>query len=440
MKGKILLAVLLGMAATAFAQKVTPRLLAGPRLGYVTFMEARIWAMTTPGAVCELQYYEITKPKRIFTATQKIKNKEQGICEFICEIEPGKKYNYDLYLNHKRAAGDSLCHFQSPALWRWRTPPPNFSIAFGSCNYLNERIYDRPGKPYGDTDTRIFNNIAAKNPNLFFWLGDNIYLREPDWGSETGIYHRYKQFVQDTALNKLFKRCPNYAIWDDHDFGPNDANGSFANKNLTLKAFNEFWENPPLVFSEGCNASWFEYNDAQCFLLDNRFSRVADSADASYSILGRRQVDWLKQALIFAPKNDFKIICIGGQFLSSAAVFENYANWKKERQEILDWIDKNKIKNVIFLTGDRHFAELSLLTTPSGVSVYDFTASPLTSSNHSPSKNEINSNRVEGTLYDKNRNFGMIQFSSVEGGKRKAEFVLFDKNGTEIWRKAFIAE
>lgn len=440
MKGKIILAVLLGIAATSFAQKTTHQLLAGPRLGYVTFMEARVWAMTTPDAPCELKYYAVNSPKRILTAMKKIKNKEQGICEFICEIKPGIRYNYDLYLSNKRVAGDSLCQFKSPSLWRWRTSPPNFSIAFGSCNYLNERYYDRPGKPYGDTDTRIFNNITAKNPDLFFWLGDNIYLREPDWGSETGIYYRYKQFVQDTSIDKLFKKCPNYAIWDDHDFGPNDANGSFANKNLTLKAFNEFWENPAPVFNENCNATWFEYNDAQFFLLDNRYHRIADSTDANYSILGREQLDWLKQSLAFAPKTDFKIICMGGQFLNSAALFENYANWRKERQEILDWIDKKQIKNVIFLTGDRHFAELSLLKTPGGISIYDFTASPLTSSNHSPAKNELNNNRVEGTLFDKNRNFGMIQFSMVDGGKRKAEFVLFDKNGTEIWRKVALAE
>jgi alkaline phosphatase D len=95
--------------------------------------------------------------------------------------------------------------------------------------------------------------------------------------------------------------------------------------------------------------------------------------------LGEVQREWLKQSLLRAHDTDFKVICVGGQFLNTAAVFENFANWDAERTEILNWIRDNKIHNVIFLTGDRHFAELSTVCLGEGLTVYDFTTSPLTS-------------------------------------------------------------
>ena len=76
------------------------------------------------------------------------------------------------------------------------------------------------------------------------WLGDNIYLREPDWNSWTGIIHRYTHDRATPQLQPFMASVHNYAIWDDHDFGPNDSDKSFWNKNLTLKAFKLFWANP----------------------------------------------------------------------------------------------------------------------------------------------------------------------------------------------------
>ena len=67
---------------------------------------------------------------------------------------------------------------------------PDFRLATGSCTYINEPELDRPGKPYGG-DYQIFDAMVAQKPDLMVWLGDNAYLREADWSTRTGIYHRY---------------------------------------------------------------------------------------------------------------------------------------------------------------------------------------------------------------------------------------------------------
>ena len=413
----------------------------GPMLGYVTFNEAHLWLQTEGAIIPMLQYWDVTKTdvKKLAKSTEV--NTQQHIYKFICTTDPGKRYQYKVLYNLVQYKEDSLMFFNTPALWRYRAPAPDFRIAFGSCHYKNDSTSDRPGKGYGDSYNRIFNIISDKNPDMMLWLGDNVYLRDPDWTSETGIYKRYKAARSDVFLERLLRKCPNYAIWDDHDYGSNDANGSFAFKGITTQTFQDYWCNSPGGIPDFPGiTSAFEFNDAQFFLLDNRYFRTIDPANPSYhTVLGEVQREWLKQSLLRAHDTDFKVICVGGQFLNTAAVFENFANWDAERTEILNWIRDNKIHNVIFLTGDRHFAELSTVCLGEGLTVYDFTTSPLTSGVGRPKATEKNENRVEGTLYTKDRNFGMLEFQG-KGSQRQVHFVLYDKFGSEQWRHTYSRE
>lgn len=412
----------------------------GPVLGHVDYREANVVIQTLKPAVVSIQYREISDPVfRFRTDTQRTEIGHGYTAQFRLAAEPGRAYEYQIIIDGKKDKG-TFYRFQTPELWRWRKPAPDFSIAFGSCHYTNQPEHDRPGKPYGDTSTDIFNRIADKNPDLMLWLGDNIYLREADWGSTSGIYGRYLHARSMPNVKRLLQQCPNYAIWDDHDFGPNDADGSFLNKNITLQAFHDHWANP----TEGMPGqpgitTWFEHGDAQFFLLDNRYNRVPASDSARASILGRVQLNWFKDALLAAPENEWKVVCMGGQFLNTAAIHDNYAKYASERKEILEHIRRHEIKNVIFLTGDRHFAELSLLEGNGMPRVLDFTASPLSSGLYHRGAQEPNSLRVPGTHYSDERNFGVIRFTG-QGSGRQAILELYDKNGKQVWQRSFTVE
>lgn len=405
--------------------------------GYLSFSEVQIWVQSNiPVKQIELICYETNK-KNPTVASVFFENKELNIFKFKSPIQTGKKYSFEIIINKKIRFNDSMYVFSAPALWKWRTAPPNYSFCFGSCNYINDEWADRPGKKYGDSSTNIYDCIVKEKPSFFIWLGDNTYLREPDWGSSSGINYRYHRDRNFLSSRRLLLSCPNYAIWDDHDFGPNDANGSWAYKNLTLQSFNNYWCNPEIAKNFEGNTSWFEFADAQFFLLDNRYNRFIHPQDsAENTILGKEQLRWFKLGLLSAPKDQFKIVCIGGQFLNTAALFENYSVFAKERNEIIEWIKTNHIKNVIFLTGDRHFSELSVLKLSEKNKIVDFTSSPLSSGNHSPAKNEKNLYRIDSTMFDTGRNYGKVSFVG-EAKNRKAVFELKDKNGKLIWRKEF---
>ncbi|MCB9252753.1 MAG: alkaline phosphatase family protein [Flavobacteriales bacterium] len=412
-------------------------------LAHVDFREAGIWVMshTDKG---KLEYWDMEDPivKKIVEITP-FKANERYIYVFTTGVlEPGKKYGYQYFdPSDKNRKDQPYLTFKTPELWKWRKPAPDFSIAFGSCNYVNETRFDRPGKAYGDTATDIFNSIVKQNPDLMIWLGDNTYLREPDWGSKAGIYERYIHTRTQANLQKLLQHCPNYAIWDDHDFGPNDADGSFYNKDLTLNAFQDFWPNNNSTIN-GVNGitTAFDYGDAHFYLLDDRYNRTPDFCDSckEETILGQEQLSWLKMTLKSASSSEFKIVCLGGQFLNNYKTYECYSNWEHERAEIIEFINEHKIKNVIFLTGDRHFSELSMLKTQKGIRILDFTVSPLSSGVYKDSK-EINDLALKGSHYDENRNFGTLSFKGT-GKERAFTFRLFDKFGKEVYQYSFIRE
>ena len=128
----------------------------------------------------------------------------------------------------------------------------------------------------------------------------------------------------------------------------------------------------------------------------------------------------------------FKLIALGGQFLNSASVFENYANYEEERKLIIKTIEKENIRGVVFLTGDRHCGELSYMPLKNSNGIYDLTVSPLTSKAYDMSK-EKNKWRVENTITGV-RHFATLEFS----GKKKQRVLtmqVFDSNGKMLWKR-----
>ena len=208
-------------------------------------------------------------------------------------LEPGLTYNYELLLNEKAVKPAYPLTFRTRQLWEHRQPAPDFSFVIGSCAYINEPIYDRPGDPYGKS-TAIFRTLAAHPTNFMLWLGDNNYLREVDYSSGYGIRHRYSHDRKVADMQPLLAAYPHYAIWDDHDYGPNDSNASYELRNSTLKVFSEYWGNKSFGLNGAAGAyGRFSWSDADFFLLDNRYHRSPErwkNDDSTKSYLGRRPI------------------------------------------------------------------------------------------------------------------------------------------------------
>ncbi len=436
----IFLSLILLLTLNGFSQNNL--LQSGPMVGYCEMTEAVIWAQTSKEADVRVDYYAKDKPAEVFSSKTYKSSENNYFTNHIVltQLQQGKQYHYDLFINNQKIVLHYETSFSSKKLWQWREKAPDFTIALGSCSYISEEALDRPGKPYG-SNYSIFESIAKKNPNIMLWGGDNVYLREADWDSKSGIYHRYTHSRSLKEMQALLASTQNIAIWDDHDFGPDDSDRGFYNKYVTQQAFKDFWANKFYGMNsdqkEGVFSS-YNWSDAELFLLDNRFFKSPNNRKTGdKTMLGSAQIQWLIDALV-SSKASFKIIVIGGQVLNTEAVFENYENYKSEKELVLNEILANKIKGVLFISGDRHFSELSELKRTNTYSLYDWTVSPLTSGHGVVEKiaKEPNANRVPGSLFAQHV-FGTLSFSG-EKESRQMKMSLFDKDGAELWNKTIL--
>ncbi|MEO0339443.1 MAG: alkaline phosphatase D family protein [Bacteroidota bacterium] len=411
----------------------------GPMLGYSEMKEVLLWVQTKEAATVHFAYWPQGQTDNIAYTGKKQTSKNQAfVAKLIADqVEPGQRYDYDLYINDQKIELDYPTTFQTQTLWQWRTDPPDFTIALGSCLYINEPKYDRPGTPYGG-EYEILESIHKMRPDAMLWLGDNTYLREVDWFSKTGIQHRYTHSRSVKEMQALLASTHHYAIWDDHDFGPNNSDRSFFHKDKTKAAFELFWGNPSYGLPQLSEpnqgiTSYFQWGDIDFFLLDNRYYRNSNYLKVGKkTMLGEEQLDWLLNALA-KSQAPFKMVAIGGQVLNTSKTDETYINhFEEERAYLLRRIREEGIKNVVFLDGDRHHTELSQESLARDQMIYDLTVSPLTSGTGRNVEKD-NTNRVNGTLINQ-RNFGLLAFSGPQR-ERKMKITIYDGKGAELWTR-----
>lgn len=407
----------------------------GPMVGYGEMTEVMLWVqLTGEGSVRYRFWEEGKKTNAMLSRSLKAAAASDFVVQTLIDGLPeGKRFEYEVLVNDEVVRRPYPLAFQTQPLWQWRTDPPVFSVAFGSCTYINEAADDRPGTPYGG-DYEIFTSIAKKKPDLMIWGGDNTYYREIDWTSESRMRYRNAHTRSAPELQPLLGAAHNYAIWDDHDFGPNDADRTYNMRSAALRTFKLFWANHTYGTEEIDGVfGRFVWADVEFFLLDNRYhrspNRMPDSPEKQ--MFGAGQMQWLKESLISSDA-PFKIVVGGNQMLNPVAFHESFTNYPREQQELLGWIKGQKIPGVVFLSGDRHHTELIALRDPAFYPLYDYTSSPLTSGTANPEREMDNPVRVHGTLVVGERNFGLLKFDGARTDRRLT-MECYDKDGALKW-------
>ena len=423
MKHLCSLLIFLGYFLLASAQQNT-KLISGPWAGNVECRTAQVWLEVTAATKkVELKFAPITNNKNSTSITYKgsLGNDFNPIHFDLNGLDFATTYQYDIFLDGQKITLPFKTQFATKDLWQYRKPVPDFSFLTGSCAYFNESKFDRPGKPYG-SDSTIFETMSNTSANFHVWLGDNWYTREVDYTSGWGLNYRASHDRATPVLQKFMASMPQYAIWDDHDYGPNDAGKSYVLKDKSRNVFSNYWLNPSSGEDNQGIYTQINYNDIDIFLTDDRYFRAeADLKDSingmpntDKTYYGKKQMDWLKNALL-SSHSAFKIIVTGSQVLNPLNKYECMQHYPYEYNELMQFLSAQKIEGVLFLTGDRHHSEVIQMKRESAYTLYDVTVSPYTSGVSKASGMEANNpNRMSNTLVEA-QNFAKFAFSGKKG-------------------------
>jgi alkaline phosphatase D len=314
-------------------------------------------------------------------------------------------------------------------------------IAFGSC--ANQ---DKP-QP-------IWDAVIASEPGLFVFLGDNIYgdTRDP-----SVLRARYALLAAQPGFRRLRERVPVLAIWDDHDFGENDAGAEYPMKEESRRIFCDFWGEPadsPRRRRDGIYHS-VEYAAAgqrlQILLPDLRFNRTPirtrdldgssykkwstrleragrevpgpydREPDARASMLGERQWQWLEGEL--AKPADLRIFASSLQVVADFPGWEAWINYAQDHQRLIDTLRRQRAWGLVCISGDTHYAEFSRLDVNVPYPLWDFTSSGLT---ETWPVTPPNSRRVTDVLRE--ANFGLLHID-WQGSRTRLEVEARDVTG-----------
>ena len=280
------------------------------------------------------------------------------------------------------------------------------SIAFGSCGHQNK---DQP----------VLTTAAKMNPDIFIFVGDNIY---GDTRRTKVLTSKYQKLGTKPEFQELKDSSLILATWDDHDYGKNDGGREYPKKEQSKELFLEFWEEPENSERrnyKGIYTSYFfeeEGKIVQIILLDTRTFRTKllrakgkefrndyrPNYDSKATMLGKEQWLWLEKQL--KEPVDVRIIASSTQFAIEYNGYEAWANFPLEQKKMLDLINKTNAQGVIFISGDVHYAELSMIEAEEGFKVIDLTSSGITQTwGHV----EENKNRIGEAFRD--NNFGLVE-------------------------------
>ena len=305
-------------------------------------------------------------------------------------------------------------------------------IAFGSCY--------KPEKKGG-----VWAGVRKFDPQLWIWLGDNFYH---DWAN--GKYVRtnddpdsfakgYRALGRSEGVQALQSLAADrvMATWDDHDFGKNDAGKEYDRKEESRKAFAKFFgvpDRPDGIYSSRDFGP--EGKRVRVILLDTRYNRDSlprkGEALSDGDILGESQWSWLGEELARTGAN---LIILGSsiQFVSEQHRFEKWANFPKAKDRMLELLKTVRAQGVVFISGDRHHAEISCL--PEGLvgyPLYDITSSVITEGGGIGK--EENRYRV-ADLWNAN-NFGAIQIDWSQANPT-VSLEIRDEKGNEVRQVSF---
>ena len=410
-----------------------PKLIqAGPMIGHVGSTEAKVWVRTKRGSILTAEAIQ----HEDFGNRHAVEDLGNGFSVLhFSHLSPATDTKVTLFVERAGSGTESAeVNFRTAAL---PSDTGRVRIAFGSCSKVSQ-FNSGP----------IYEAIAEERPDMALFVGDNSYFivangserhfnttgPTGDWSSPEAMMARHLTTRMHPDLQAMFRSVPCYAVWDDHDYGPDNADRTFDLREEATEVFRQIWANPgygtdnvPGIFSS------FRNGPVEVFLMDDRYYKYSpqkhrDVTMATGEIWGWAQTEWLLSGLkrSTAP---VKIIANGTQIVTRSTGGEGHRREaQNELKRLIEHLEKHRIDGVVFLVGDRHYSELHFEAREGHPPLLEFTSSPLQQDqNVEPLKNRPNPYRVWGL---RGNSYGLVTVDISGPGQGTVRFEVRTESNT----------
>ncbi len=299
----------------------------------------------------------------------------------------------------------------------------------------------------------VWEAVNALKPDVFVFLGDNIYADTTD---PHEMKAKYDALGRKPGFKMLRQQSEVLATWDDHDYGQNDAGQENPIKVAARELMLDFWQEPLVSIRREQKGGIYTAHTVeshgktvQIILLDLRWNRTELKKVSAKTwevrkrnnqgpyeptwkedavFLGAEQWQWLESEM--AKPADLKIVASSLQMLPEFTGWESWANFPKARDRFFGLIRGLNLHNVVIISGDTHWAEISEYSEGIPSTLTEITSSGLTEE-----WQEISPNRHRTSKAVAKANFGHLDIDWQSNPVQVKAFIR-DKNGEVLIEKA----
>ncbi|MEO1060210.1 MAG: alkaline phosphatase D family protein [Actinomycetota bacterium] len=327
-------------------------------------------------------------------------------------LTPGTEHDYTVVVDGEADRGRGNGTFTTAD-----DGPMSFRIAAASCA--------RTG-----SNGAVFDTIAATDPLLYLLLGDAHYENIGE-DSTARFVEAYDRLLTRPGQAALYRSTPIAYVWDDHDFGPNDADGSSPSGPAAREVYRDLVPHADLVRSgpDGSIEHAFTIGRIRFVLTDNRSHRSDDT------LLGAEQEAWLIEEIAAASADHAVVVWANGTPWIGAASpgSDTWAGYAEERERIAEALVAAGVDDLVIVSGDAHMVALDDGTnSPGGFPVLQAAALDRPGS--------VKGGPYSGGTFPGGGQFGTVEI--VDDGGERVEVLLagHDWTGTTLVEERFVFE
>ncbi len=269
-----------------------------------------------------------------------------GVVSFSLDaLRPDTLYFYSVELGGQRALGGQFRSFTSE--------PKSFQLVFGSCATTG-------------SNHEIFDTMRELDLILMIHMGDFHYENIKD-NDPRKFREAFDRVLASERQSPLYRHAPIAYVWDDHDFGPNDADKNSPGKPAALATYQQYVPHYPLVRETGAVRTIqqaFTLGRLRFVMTDGRAEKdpVEDADGPEKSLLGQAQREWLFAELERAKRELAVIVWVNVvPWITKSQVgsdhgWEPYGHERRliaDRIKALDLVDR-----LLILSGDGHMVAI----------------------------------------------------------------------------------